>query len=337
VIFEEFMNLLYKVWQKQKINGNTYRKIKSEFYTKLVLYLKKKSQRKITEPLEKLAECIGIEMNDGNAPYALLSSADSVALNENYNKLREYIFSIINILIDDLGLGGNMDINIQNELEKSTFPYLLNQTLLEEVDNLFIKRDSALFKKAYYTECIDGPFIIIPIKGKITPGGEIQIGPFSDSNQNVLPRKNLMFRLLSPQFNPLANPYASSRESNIEGEYIEFSGIKESEFDEYDQISLTNFNNSDLEKLEKMGIKKEDIYNDFIYQFGFDDNAYTQYCGFYISICKAIAARAYFYFFTAKTDKDNIPIKELCEKFGEVTDEEITNYIAQKQGLNFSD
>jgi len=82
---------------------------------------------------------------------------------------------------------------------------------------------------AYYAECQDGPFIIIPIKGKITPGGEIQIGPFSNSNQNVLPQKNLIFRLLSPQFNSLADPYASSRKSNIEGKYIRFSGIKENE------------------------------------------------------------------------------------------------------------
>jgi len=337
VIFEEFINLLYKVWQKQKIKGKNYREIKSEFYTKLVLYLKKESQWEITGYLEKLAECIGIEMNNGNAPYALLPSADSAALNENYHKLRKYIFSIINILIDDLGLGGNMDINTQNKLERNTFPCLLNQTLLEEIDNLFMKKDSALFKKAFYTGCIDGPFIIIPLKGKTTPGGEIQIGPFFDSDQNVLPRKNLIFRLLSPQFNPLAESYASSRKSNIEGKYIEFSGVKENEFDEYDQISLTYFKNSDLEKLEKMGIKKENLYCDSIYQFGFSDNTYTQYYGFYVSICKALAARAYFYFFTARTAKGYKPIKQLCEEFGEVTDEEITKCIAQKQGLNFDD
>ena len=332
VIYEDFIKRLYKVLQKQKINGNTYRKINSEFYTKLVLYLKKESQRKITEPLARLAECIRIEMNDGNAPYALSSSDYLADLNKNYYKLRDNIFSIINILIHDLGLGGNMDVNMQDELERSMFSYLLSQTLLEEADNLFIKKDSALFNKAFYSKYIDGPFIIIPIKGKRTPGGRIEIGPFSNSNKNELLRKNLIFRLLSPQFNPLAESYASGRESNIEGKYVEFSGITESEFDEYDQINLTIFNNSDLEKLEKMGVKKEDIYNDSIYPFGFDDSAYTLYYRFYVSVCKAIAARAYFYFFTARTAKDGKPIKQLCEEFGEVTDEEITNCIAQKRG-----
>jgi len=318
-IFEEFINRLYSILQEQKINGSTYREIKTEFYTKLVLYLKEKSQKKITDHLYKLVECI-VVIND-------IYIKDEER-NDNFNKLKENIFSIINILIDDIGLGGKMDIKIQDDLEKNTFPYLFNQTLLEEVNNLFVNNNNAIFEKASFWECIDGIFIIIPIKGRISSGGRIEIGPFSDSIKGESYRKNLIFRLLAPYLNPLVEPYASDRESNVEGKYINF--YCEDPDHERDQIDLSFFKSTDLDGFEKFKIEKENIYKGLIFQFGFDDGAYDRFCGFYLSVCKSIAARAYYHFLTATADKDNTPIKELCEKFGEVTYEDITYYAAKK-------
>jgi flagellar motor component MotA len=318
VIFEDFINRLYKILQEQRINGYTYREIKTEFYTKLVLYLKKKSQREITGYLEKLVDCTGIDIDD--------KSVTEADLNYNYDDLREYIFKIINILIVDLGLGGKIDTTMQKELEEKTFPCLFSLTLLEEVDNIFINKHNALFKKAFYVNCIDGVFICIAIKGKNSLGGRIEIGPFYDNCKNESCQERLKFRLQAPALNPVAEPYASDREANNGGKYINFFFKElESEFDEIDQLDLTSsLKDSELEKLEKEGIEK-DIFNKFIFQFGFN-NAYNRYCGFFVNVCRAIAVRAYFYFFTAKTDKDGIPIKDLCEKFGEITEDELKYY-----------
>jgi len=224
VIFEKFINRLYKVLQEQKINGNTYMEIKTEFYTKLVLYLKKKSQEDITAYLEKLAEFVGIEIDDGDVMDTFQPFAYMIALNKNYRKLKENIFLIINILIADLGLGDKMNINLQIDLEKNTFPYLSPQILLEEIDNLFMKKNSKFFEEAGFVERENELFISINIKGNITPGGRIEIGPFFYCpffyyNQNKSGMERLIFRLVAPYSNPLAEPYVSNEEGS-EGKYI---------------------------------------------------------------------------------------------------------------------
>jgi len=102
------------------------------------------------------------------------------------------------------------------------------------------------------------------------------------------------------------------------------------------EINFTAIGDTELEKLENIGVNKEEIFKKNIDTFGFYDDAYKRYCGYYLSVCKAIAAQAYYHFLTARTYKDAIPIKELCEKFGEVTYEEITYYTAKQQGLDLS-
>jgi hypothetical protein len=328
-IFEEFIDRLHKILKKQKINGSTYMEIKAEYNTKLVLYLREKSQLKVTDHFMKLVECIGIEINDER----VFDLTINEIYNKNYDKLREYIYSIINVLINDLGLGGKMDINIQKKLERNEFHYLSDQILLEEVDNIFMKKDNAFFERARFADCKEGFFVVIPIKGKISSGGRIEIGPFNNNNQGK--QERLILRLLAPPFNPLAEEYASSREANVEGKFVNFFNDKpESEYDEYDQIDLSYFEKTNLENLIKTGIEKEDIYIGNIYQFGFDDDTYNQYGGFFVSICKTIAARAFYHFLTAKAEKDELPIKKVCEKFGDVTNEEITDNIAEKQGID---
>jgi len=323
-IYEKYNDRLYKVLKEQKINGNTYREIIIEYYKKLVLYLNKKSQWKITDHFMKLAECVGIEMNDRDI--------SDVEINDNYIKLRTYIFSIISILIDDLRLGGKIYINKQNALERNTFSYFSDQILLEELDNIFAKRNDALFERATFTECEDGFFVIIQIKGN-TSGGRIEIGPFPYSKKNESNDERIIFRLHAPPSNPLAEPYISSKEGN----YIIFYDCDHvSECSEYYQIDLTSFKKTDLENLIKNGIEIKDIYNKNIYQFGFDENTYTRYGGFYVSICKTIAARAFYHFSNATTDKDNKSIKELCKEFGEVNSEDITHSAAEKQGIKLN-
>jgi hypothetical protein len=326
-IYENYKNRLYEILQEQKINGNTYKEIIFEYNRNLMLYLNKKSQWKITNHFINLAECVGIEMNDKNI------SDDEI--NKNYIKFRNNIFSIIDILIKDLGLGGKMFINKQNDLERKSFPYISGQILLEEIDKIFMIKDNTLFEKACFCKCIDGIFVNILIKGNMSPGGWIEIGPFDNNSPEK--KEKLILRLLVPYYKMLPADYTSKRKANIDGKYIIFYNDEPiNENIEYDQIDLTFFNDANLENLLKCGINKEDIYKKDIYQFGFDDSTYNQYGGFYVSICKTIAARAFYHFSNAKAKgkKDNLQIKKLCEKFGKVTFNDYIRSDAQEQGID---
>lgn len=162
-IYMKFIKRLNQISEEKKINAYTYRKIENEFDRKLKPYLKEKQRQKITCYLERLAECTGVEMND--------AYVTATVLNDNIKKIKECISPIIDILNDALGLGVKIDINKQDDLEKDKFLGLLYQTLLEEVDNFFMKKDSAVFRKAFYAGCKDGLFISIPIEGKESSGG----------------------------------------------------------------------------------------------------------------------------------------------------------------------
>jgi len=321
-IYEKLINRLNKVLQEKKINANTFKEILFEINSIVVFYINKKSLQEINNNLKKLAECIGIGMDEKN-----ISAA---ALNDNINNIEKYIYSIINILNDDLGNDEKKSINNRNDLERETSQYYSDQILLEEIDNTFMKKNNALFEGASYDYYKDGFYIIILIKGKESPGGRIEIGPFNNNNQEN--KERLIFRLLAPPFNHIAKPYVSDRVANVEGNYINFYHGEPVNDD--DQIDLTFFEKTKFEWLKKNGFNNEDIYKDYIYQFGFDEKTYNRYGKIYVNLCKSIAARAYYYFFNTKTDKDNIPIKELCEKFGEVTNDEIIENIAERQGID---
>jgi len=83
------------------------------------------------------------------------------------------------------------------------------------------------------------------------------------------------------------------------------------------------------------------MYNDLIEAFSLEDSGdlYSRYHGIYLDVCHAIAKRAYHYFrktFAASQEEGQppLPIKELCIKIGRVTESEITDYMAEKQGIS---
>jgi hypothetical protein len=324
-VFEEFKNRLNKVLHEQKINENTYMEIKSEFYSNIVHYLGRKSQRKITCYLMRMAKCVGIDLNE--------RYIKDTYINKNIFLLRRNIFLIINVINEDLGLDGKIDIRKFNDMERKNFKEFSHQTLFEEIDNLFVKKDNTFFESASFVNYNDGPYVYINIKGENIPRGIIEIGPFltnTKCNQEIL-----KFRLLIPTNDPLIDLYTSNvnenNESKNENKYVNF--FEEEYNDKYNQIKF-QFNTFNIEWLKNNGFNDKDIYKKDIYQFGFDNKTYNLYGGFYRNLCKTIAAYAFCYFSTLKTDEENLSIKELCEKFGDVTNEEITDNIAEKQGID---
>jgi len=206
-----------------------------------------------------------------------------------------------------------MFINKQNDLERKTFPYISCQILLEEIDELFVKKDNSFFEMAYIVNHNDGTYAYMKIKGESIFRGIIEIGPFLTNTQGN--QEILKFRLLIQTDNKLVEDYTSCVNGNS---YVNF--FEEEHNDNYYQIKF-QYNTFNIEWLINNGFNNEDIYKKDIYQFGFDDNTYKQYGGFYIYLCKTIAAYAFCYFSTLKTNKDNFSIKEICEKLDKERDE----------------
>ena len=310
-LFEEFNEKLNGIIIHKELSANYYNDIKSEYYTKLMLYLKKKSQKEIIKYLEKLGDYIGISIKDSDLKLEII--------NDSYEDIRENIYKIINVLAKDLGLAGEIKISILRKLDYKTFHNLFKELLLDEVSRTF--SNEKIFNKAYYRVMANGKFLVLDLNGKYTAGGGLHIGPFFNQTANEkFPAYNgLYFRFFKPVFNPMAELYAVNDGTNYDKNLIDFensdNGLidlqKPLEPQEFKSINIdSNINNAELPIIR------------------FDDkNTIKRYAGIYMDIAKAIAYRSFFYYSNAKTKRDNLSIKELYDKFESITNEQFSEYV----------
>jgi hypothetical protein len=99
-IFQNYIDTVWKIWEDSNVSKEEYLELTTIYYKTLMVYLKKESLKLIGESLLKMGDCIGSE------------SAD------NYFVLRNCIFTIINTLSKELSLGGEIDVNLYEQLEK---------------------------------------------------------------------------------------------------------------------------------------------------------------------------------------------------------------------------
>jgi gas vesicle protein len=115
-IFQNYIEYLWEILREQKISIEKYEKLRKDFSIRLMIYLSKKSIRSIAVYIEKIGSCLD---NKNNI---------------NYAKIKEDIFGVINILSNELGLGGQIDLEIDSKLETPIFPLLFKQTILNELN-----------------------------------------------------------------------------------------------------------------------------------------------------------------------------------------------------------
>jgi len=310
-LFEEFSGKLYSIIDNQKLSVNDYNSLKSDYYTKIMLYLNEKSQKKINSYINVLGYFVGINLTDG--------VSDLETVNLCYTKIKENVYSIINILVDDIGLGGKIDINSQKELDDRVFPQLFKELLLEEINKTFINEE--IFNKARYMTMANGTFLVLNLNGKFTIGGGIHIGPFFNftANEKFPAYDGIFFRFFKPVFNPLSELYAVNDGTNYNKTLIDFQGSENGLFNLQAPLESWAFKSIKIES---------DLYNGNLDIIRFDDiKTLEKYTGsIYINIVKAIAARTYFFYLNAKTKQDNITIKELFDKFENIAVEQFNNH-----------
>jgi hypothetical protein len=100
-IFQDYINIIWDIWQDHTVDSEEYLKLTSKYYKELMLYLNKKSLEIIGQELSTIGGLIENENQD--------------IVKEN---LQESLIAIINVLSDEISLGGHIDKKIFMDLDK---------------------------------------------------------------------------------------------------------------------------------------------------------------------------------------------------------------------------
>jgi hypothetical protein len=130
-IFQEYIRNIWKVWEKQKITIEDFRQLTSSYYQDLMMYIKNPIRLKnIGNNLTDMGRLIG----KNNYEDSLL--------------LKNKIIEIINTLISEIDLGGEIDPSIMDKHDEIVFPLMFKNEILESLNN-YLPTDSILEKGRY--------------------------------------------------------------------------------------------------------------------------------------------------------------------------------------------
>jgi hypothetical protein len=116
-VFQNYINMVWKVWEDQKITVDEFENLTSQYYQNIMIYLKdKKRLNTIGEELTKMGGKIDKNTYDDT------------------QKLRESIVTIINTLSEEIDLGGLINTDIMDDHDKILFPILFRKMLLKELN-----------------------------------------------------------------------------------------------------------------------------------------------------------------------------------------------------------
>jgi hypothetical protein len=322
-LYENYIEKLYQIIEKRSIKINDFEDIESKFYSKIVLYLKKEFREKMTCCLGNIADCVETSINN--------NLETDEARTEIFDKLRENLTKIINLLVVDLNLAGKIDMDLQKETEKKYFQKKFKVTLLQEVIDCFSKEKELFIKRGYYSIEEDGEYIVLILQGENSHAGDILIGPFDSFKSRDMERLELKVRV--PLVNRVADYYTFKSDNDNENCFISLEN-KEAGCGEYINLSLllddSAFEDSELDR---------NMYNINIPSFSIEDSdsLYSHYHGIYLDVCKAIAKRAYYYFrktfaVSHEEDQPRLTLKELCIEMGKITDgDDIDGCLEEKE------
>jgi len=314
-LFEEFNSKLLLSLNNQKITASAYIDLKTEYYSKLMLYLNRNSQNKITEYLTNLGSCVGISLEDG--------IHDLDFINDYYKYYKENVYNIINILAEELNFGGKINISSLEKLDYTVLPQLFSELLLDEINKIFSNEN--IFNKAVYSKMVFGTFLVLDFKGKFTVGNGIHIGPFfnATTSKERPVYDGINFRFFTTGLNPMSELYSVKDGNNYNKLFIDFVGCEKGLFNLQESMeepaypNVLNINNN--------------IFNEKLDEIRFDDiSTLSKYANIYISVAKAIAARTYHYYMNARTKQDNLTIKELYDKFEKITEEQYIEHVLKR-------
>jgi hypothetical protein len=262
-LFQRYINKLLKIRDRNTLSAGEYAELTAFFYQRLALYLGVGKQKKIAAALRKLGDFFGRDQTG------------------NYPEFHNAIFTIINVLLRDLGLKGRMDGDVQNDFDVSLFQQLFRQTVLEKLNNvLVIHSDEHLLSPGYFSREADGEYIVFDFIDQIPYGCKVMIGPFEEG------REELRFSLYVPRYVKEARSYRMAQTSN----YILFLP---------DSISKP------LDEFYRLEYEIDDVWDYYVRPFSFDNQeSIMRYRFTYRDMAYSIGQRAKYIYDNAYTGSD---------------------------------
>jgi hypothetical protein len=141
-IFQKYIDLVWEIWNDQKITNEEYKKLLSDYYRYLMIYLEKTKLKTIGDCLTNMGNCLEKESFD------------------DYKSLRKNIIIIINTLSDELKLGGNIYEETIEEHDKKMFPALFRKELLKCFNENLLNAYSDIFEEGQWIKWNEGSNII---------------------------------------------------------------------------------------------------------------------------------------------------------------------------------
>lgn len=133
-IFEEYIMYIWEVLKDKKLEIQELEKLVNDYNTKIMIYMNEKSTKKMDSCFSNLADCITVINDDEpHLIHHILKKLEDKREGTVYEKVRRNLFDIVNLLSNELGLGGKINLESQRELEKKMLPALFRQHLVKEL------------------------------------------------------------------------------------------------------------------------------------------------------------------------------------------------------------
>jgi hypothetical protein len=294
--YKKFIKKLLKIEDQGIVPENQYRELRALFQGQIMPYMKKERAKKIAKNLIAVGRCVGM----GN---------ENSRLRE---ELRVPVLATVNILMGDMGFGGDLNEAIINDLEKAEdafFPGLFRQAVKEALDNVLVNHsDHCLLNRGKYERKEDGEYIVFPFLNKHPPGCKIMIGPFINKQDAAI-----HFQLCVPRYvHKIDELFVSVSEKACRNRTpgkdrsMTFTFTDNAELGNFMPLIINDremplsvtwpLNDSCLIELEQ-----EDCYNGYIYSFSFDDrDSFAPYRRNYVDVAFALGQRAKYIFLHAR-------------------------------------
>lgn len=103
--FNEFTNELWKIWEDRSVSLEELTVLMKSVAQNIIPYAKPENSQKILASLNKIADKATPNQSDSNNEHIT-------------NEIQREIFAIINILSDEIGLGGTINDSMRTDLDK---------------------------------------------------------------------------------------------------------------------------------------------------------------------------------------------------------------------------
>jgi uncharacterized membrane protein len=164
-VYTKYINMVWDCWADQHIDEQEFEDLCSYYYKDIAIYLDDEDKRKnFVDYLIKIGESLGKQED------------------ENNGTIKENVFLIIGMLVEDLELGGKVDKVQHDRLAETLFPGFFKKAIATEITKVLQDKHSCFLEGIY--DCVhyeENQFLYFNINTMEKAGGnfaKLIIGPF---------------------------------------------------------------------------------------------------------------------------------------------------------------